>query len=201
MVDEKRIMIETSFLDLLKETKFKYIKVNDIAKNAGVSRVTFYKKFRNKEDLLDSIVEEFLIEVSLIFQANIKFLDRLETLTTESVRSILQFRVETLVTFLWDNRQKIETLTSRNSEIDLLNYMRNDFNKYLKEGVPLIFSVNYDPKTLSQYLEYLSRGSTLIIGTWIRKNFKESPNEIIEILVNTSLPIILELYQRKRLEH
>ena len=201
MFDEKRNLIEQAFLDLLCSNTFKSIRVNDIAAKAGVSRVTFYKKFQNKEDLLDSIVEEFLAELTVVFQSNANFYDKTGIPNAERIRLNLVIRIENVIHFFWENREKIKILTSQNSEIDLLKHIRTLFNKYFKGNLPLIFSVNFDPYTLNQYLDYLSKGSYLIIGTWIRKNFEESPEEITEILVNTSLPIFLELYQKKGLDH
>ncbi|MDT2660610.1 TetR/AcrR family transcriptional regulator [Enterococcus hulanensis] len=200
MVDEKRKLIEVAFLELLQTTEFKKIKISEIAAKAGVSRVTFYKKFQNKEDLLDSIVEDFLAEMTHVFQSNVLFYEQVGVPSVEAIRTNLTTRVENVIRFFWENREKIEILTSQNSEIDLLKYVRSLFNKQLKGNLPLIFSVNFDPQTLNEYLDYLSKGSYLIIGTWIRKRFEDSPEEITEIIVNTSLPIFIELYQKKGLD-
>ena len=201
MFDEKRKLIEEAFLELLQTTEFKKIKISEIAAKAGVSRVTFYKKFQNKEDLLDSIVEDFLAEMTHVFQSNVLFYEQVGVPSVEAIRTNLTTRVENVIRFFWENREKIEILTSQNSEIDLLKYVRSLFNKQLKGNLPLIFSVNFDPQTLNEYLDYLSKGSYLIIGTWIRKRFEDSPEEITEIIVNTSLPIFIELYQKKGLDH
>ncbi|MBX8937254.1 TetR/AcrR family transcriptional regulator [Enterococcus gilvus] len=200
MFDEKRKLIEEAFLELLQTTEFKKIKISEIAAKAGVSRVTFYKKFQNKEDLLDSIVEDFLAEMTHVFQSNVLFYEQVGVPSVEAIRTNLTTRVENVIRFFWENREKIEILTSQNSEIDLLKYVRSLFNKQLKGNLPLIFSVNFDPQTLNEYLDYLSKGSYLIIGTWIRKRFEDSPEEITEIIVNTSLPIFIELYQKKGLD-
>lgn len=200
MFDEKRKLIEVAFLELLQTTEFKKIKISEIAAKAGVSRVTFYKKFQNKEDLLDSIVEDFLAEMTHVFQSNVLFYEQVGVPSVEAIRTNLTTRVENVIRFFWENRGKIEILTSQNSEIDLLKYVRSLFNKQLKGNLPLIFSVNFDPQTLNEYLDYLSKGSYLIIGTWIRKRFEDSPEEITEIIVNTSLPIFIELYQKKGLD-
>lgn len=200
MFDEKRKLIEVAFLELLQTTEFKKIKISEIAAKAGVSRVTFYKKFQNKEDLLDSIVEDFLAEMTHVFQSNVLFYEQVDVPSVEAIRTNLTTRVENVIRFFWENREKIEILTSQNSEIDLLKYVRSLFNKQLKGNLPLIFSVNFDPQTLNEYLDYLSKGSYLIIGTWIRKRFEDSPEEITEIIVNTSLPIFIELYQKKGLD-
>ncbi|MDT2601679.1 TetR/AcrR family transcriptional regulator [Enterococcus hulanensis] len=200
MVDEKRKLIEEAFLELLQTTEFKKIKISEIAAKAGVSRVTFYKKFQNKEDLLDSIVEDFLAEMTHVFQSNVLFYEQVGVPSVDAIRTNLTTRVENVIRFFWENREKIEILTSQNSEIDLLKYVRSLFNKQLKGNLPLIFSVNFDPQTLNEYLDYLSKGSYLIIGTWIRKRFEDSPEEITEIIVNTSLPIFIELYQKKGLD-
>lgn len=99
MFDEKRSLIEKAFLELLCSNTFKSIRVNDIAAKAGVSRVTFYKKFQNKEDLLDSIVEEFLAELTVVFQSNVNFYDKAGVPSVERIHSNLVIRIENVIDF------------------------------------------------------------------------------------------------------
>lgn len=49
-----------ALIDLLREKPFESITVQEVLDRAGVSRATFYTHYRDKEDLLESDMDEFL---------------------------------------------------------------------------------------------------------------------------------------------
>ncbi|EAE5097757.1 TetR family transcriptional regulator, partial [Listeria monocytogenes] len=48
---------------LLDQKPFQQITITDIVTEADVNRGTFYKHYRDKEELLDSIIEEILMDL------------------------------------------------------------------------------------------------------------------------------------------
>lgn len=50
---------------LLDQKPFQQIKITDIVTEADVNRGTFYKHYRDKEELLDSIIEEILMDLKV----------------------------------------------------------------------------------------------------------------------------------------
>ena len=48
----------SALLELMKEKDFSDIRIQDIAKRAGVSRVSYYRNFTSKEDVLESYMNE-----------------------------------------------------------------------------------------------------------------------------------------------
>ncbi len=48
---------------LLDQKTFQQITITDIVTEADVNRGTFYKHYRDKEELLDSIIEEILMDL------------------------------------------------------------------------------------------------------------------------------------------
>ncbi|PTO34196.1 TetR/AcrR family transcriptional regulator [Enterococcus mundtii] len=56
--DVKKI-IENAFLRLLQERSYEQITVSTIVENAFVSRTTFYNYFKNKDDVLLSVLDDF----------------------------------------------------------------------------------------------------------------------------------------------
>ncbi len=53
-----RYLIQNALFDLLNEHPLDKIDVQDITAKSGLSRQTFYYNFKNKQDLLDWVVEE-----------------------------------------------------------------------------------------------------------------------------------------------
>ncbi len=47
-----------ALLELMKEKQFSEIRIQDIAKKAGVSRISYYRNFKSKEDVLNSYMNE-----------------------------------------------------------------------------------------------------------------------------------------------
>lgn len=60
-----RMCIGESIIALMHETAYDNIKISDVARKAGVSRMTFYQYYATKEealsDYLDEIVEEYIM--------------------------------------------------------------------------------------------------------------------------------------------
>ena len=52
--------IEEALLKLMKEKEFKNITITDITNKAGVSRISFYRKFSSKEDVVKSYLTKAL---------------------------------------------------------------------------------------------------------------------------------------------
>lgn len=69
---EKSTLIKSyiyeSFYELLKKKHFDNINVSDICQKAGVSRMSFYRNFKSKEDLTLNSFEKILTEI----QENVK---------------------------------------------------------------------------------------------------------------------------------
>lgn len=53
---------------LLDQKPFQQITITDIVTEADVNRGTFYKHYRDKEELLDSIIEEILMDLKSAYQ-------------------------------------------------------------------------------------------------------------------------------------
>lgn len=60
MTKQNREKIFKSFFKLLEENQYSEITIVDISIEASVSRKTFYRLFKNKENLLNSYVDQLL---------------------------------------------------------------------------------------------------------------------------------------------
>ncbi len=59
-----RLALREALLALIEEKGFETLIVQDIADRAMINRVTFYKHYRDKYDLLEQIMQEMLSELS-----------------------------------------------------------------------------------------------------------------------------------------
>ncbi len=94
---KKRVLTESltiqqyiivAFQELLSELPFEKITVQLIAKRAGVNRSTFYLHFKDKNDLLDEITEQLLLEFVSYYQ--VKSIEVDEEIGTAIARVPLQ---------------------------------------------------------------------------------------------------------------
>lgn len=57
-----RMIIGEAIIELMKKKKFEKLNISEIAKKAGVSRMTYYNYFETKEDVLNDYLGEIIIE-------------------------------------------------------------------------------------------------------------------------------------------
>lgn len=57
-----RMCIGEAAISLMKKTDFEKIKISDIVKKAGVSRMTYYNYYASKEDVLNDYLDEIISE-------------------------------------------------------------------------------------------------------------------------------------------
>lgn len=189
--------LSNALLDLLQKQSINDIKVSSIAKNAGVSRVTFYNNFLNKEELLNYILESFFSNLNNVYIDIVTMLKDVEFSDLEQTKIDLIPSANNITRFFYANRKTIRVLMSPNSGVDFMKQLYQAFQQEFESWLPQKFSINYDPKTLDVYCKYLTRGAAMVIGTWFRKNFKESTNQISSILANIIGLSLHSLHQRK----
>ena len=65
-VKRTKKLITQAFFGLLRKKKFEKISIQEIADLAMINRATFYAHYADKQDLYDSLIEEFLISFTEI---------------------------------------------------------------------------------------------------------------------------------------
>lgn len=124
--------IREAFLDLLLEDGFEYITIKDITERADLSRKTFYLHYIDKYDLLDKIVDEYLLELRKICDQNrskglvegtiiwFDYFDQHRAFFTSLFRgtSTLSFRNKLLAFIIGELDNKLENSTTLNQNMD-----------------------------------------------------------------------------------
>jgi len=142
-----------SMLDLLNTKEFEKISIIEIIKHAGVSRNSFYRNFKDKEDILaryvESITEEFIREASIsVFEVS----------WTVYIKAILEH--------MYENRNFVMLLL-KNKKLHLI---KNIFDKAIYDRAK--------GKKDEYHIWFLSGGLFNLHQHWAENGYKELPEDI-----------------------
>ncbi len=146
---KKRDRILLAALKVFSLKGFYNSKISEIAKEAGVADGTIYLYFRNKDDLLISIIEEKIAELILILKDKLR--------GVEDVERKMRVFIENHLSLLEENRELAEMI-----QIEL-----RQSNKFMKEYIPV------------KFLEYLDILSEIIEKGMANGTFREDINPTI----------------------
>ena len=175
MTKQNKEKIFKSFFKLLEEKQYSEITIVDISIGASVSRKTFYRLFKNKENLLNTYVDQLLTEW-------ITYADKQHPL-----------RYEDLITFLFEFwKQYIPQLTilvNANLSSVILNKFNSIFPKYFTDFHNQHPSISYKGKnytsTQMKYIALLSVGSLWnAFSTWLIHPTEISLSDLANIAKN-----------------
>ena len=145
------------------------ISITDIASNAGVSRMTIYRYYDSKEDIIRKYVKES-------YEAYIK---EAGSLNLDAIALAPYF-----FDYFRRNSDKIELLIRRN----LFHLVSENFVDYVKRYTNLVNNKpNLSEMHLSYFYAYTASGMLSMVKTWIESGMKESNDEMSEILMKVKL--------------
>lgn len=169
--------IFTALMDLMEKEDYKKITITDIAKRAGVSRMSYYRVYQSKDD----IIKTHLIEV---FEDMHKQVIQ-QKLTTDEEFFTCFFTVA-----------KANALLLRNCiKANVLEFFLGE----IKNQTYLFFRSYFQPKTDSKMLRYrigfFAGGFQQIAREWIETGMQES----IETMVQFSCSIAAKMRQIRKM--
>jgi len=145
--------IMISMLDLLRKKDFDKISIIEIIEHAGVSRNSFYRNFKDKEDILvryiESITEDFIKSASI-----------------PVLKVSWRKYISAILNHMYKNRDLVTILLKNNK----LHLIRNIFDKAI-----------YDRaigKIDDYHICFLSGGLFNLHQHWAENGYKEAPEDI-----------------------
>ena len=163
-----RMVIENSFLELLKSKPLPKITVTEVCQKAGINRATFYKHYLDIPDLFEKMEEQLFDQIRQMFR---------------------------------DKASNMESMM-----LDMMNYTRQEGNRFFILGsdygdphlMTKTFQICYemayplletnlpqmDASRLKMLYHFVSQGSGGVLTCWIRNGMKESPKEIIDLIMH-----------------
>lgn len=156
--------ISTALLLLMEQHDYQSITITDIAKKAGVSRMTYYRAYSSKEDILiqyfNDIANDFLLEIK-----------------SHPDVTLHQLAVH-FFTFFQEHRNLIPTLKKANLlELVFHNFVDNlgSFYSDLLGSQTLSTSANY-------YLHFNAGGLSFALILWSENGYLETPEQMAQII-------------------
>lgn len=176
-----KMIIEKTFIDLLKTKPLNKITVKEICDGAEINRSTFYKYYEDVFDLFDKIENEL----------NDEFHEMIESVKTKGIRESL---IE-ILNKIKNNIEKYETIIKGRGydylkEKIFVNYY-SEIAKINDLGLP---DVPEEKHMLILY--FISFGSGGILSYWIQNGMKESAEEIA-VLIENAIDNTLNMFAEK----
>lgn len=151
-INESKQMILDGFMRLLEYKEYDKITVSQIAQEAGVTRMTLYRHFKEKEDI-------FFFTFEQNFEKLLRHIDNIET---PSLQTLLEYRFKILkeseYTNILASQNKLDKLTQTLG----VKYIHN-FNSLIPD-----FIEDYDRA-------FISGGIDAMTVLWIKNGMIESP--------------------------
>ena len=159
-----RFYMEQALFRLMQEREFDKISVTDITAKAGVGRVTFYRHFKRKEDVVLSYFERHTKN----FLAGRRYYPRSREDYIAVASDVFAMFREHRETFLLLKRARLESL--------YLDYLNRHFCQMFRSDHP----------ERNSYTPYLYAGMLFNISmAWLDRNCAESPEQLAAIVLDT----------------
>lgn len=172
--DRTKLMLLRTIIELMQTTMLDDITVKQIVEEAGTTRQTFYRYYKDKYDLVNWYFDK-------IIKKTIRQIGETSTLEEGLVR-----KLEIMVS------QKAFFVSALSSS-DYNNLMDYDYKcicEYYKEIARNKNTLNKETEFL---IEFYCHGSMDMLVQWVKKGMKESPEEMARMLIE-ALPSKLEEY-------
>lgn len=165
-----RMIIEQSFLELLKQKPVAKITVTELCEKAQINRATFYKHYLDVQDLLDKLEEQLFTQIRQAFSG--KDLE-LKTFLQEMLR------------YTFREQERFFALGGSNGDPNL---MAKTFKVCYESAYPLLEQnlpgISEDERRMLYH--YLSQGAGGVLTWWVMDGMRLSPEEIAEFVLGVS---------------
>ena len=156
--EQKKDSIRRAALSLFQSYGFNKVSISDIAERAGVSQVTIYNHFSNKETLIRDVMKWFSLSLlekyQGIMQGDAPFMERLENIVFDKSQVVSQFQGELLKKWM-QNDPEMQAFLDDLLATKVMPLTRAFLDEGLKQGcIDPRFSLN----AIMMYFEIIRRG-------------------------------------------
>ena len=156
--EQKKESIRRSALELFQNYGFKKVSVNDIAERAGVSQVTIYNHFSNKEALIRDVLQWYamilLARYKSMMESDCPFQEKLEDIVFDKSEVVSQFQGELMKTWM-QNDPNMQAFIEDLYANHVLPVARKFFEEGLRQGY---IDRRFSLETIMYYFEIIRRG-------------------------------------------
>ncbi|MGA4721317.1 TetR/AcrR family transcriptional regulator [Fictibacillus nanhaiensis] len=148
--EQKKKDIKKAAFSLFQKQGIKEIKIEDLAKHAGVSQVTIYNHFGSKEALFREVIKEFVVDEydfhKELFHKDLSFKEKMTSSILHKTNNILNIHPEVIEEMMLNDE-------------DLKLFLADFQSKY---AIPLIVDLIKDAQTNGEVNPDLSMESVMV---------------------------------------
>lgn len=172
-----RQLLHSAILKLIPIQGYDAVTVQDIAAQATLNRSTFYMHYQDKDDLMQSIIDEVLIILADIprerpqQEANVKYIERLYTHLFQHV-----FQHQEFYSVMFQERSVAKFTQQIQGQIETLGQKWMLVHKWEKNHIP--------PEL---FISFIGAGFMGMIRWWIKNDFPYPPDYMAQQFMRLTL--------------
>lgn len=162
-----RMIIEKSFLELLKEKPVSKITVTELCNIAQINRATFYKHYLDIPDLLEKLEEELFDQIRGMFRNQAADMEQM------------------LLDMMDYTRREWERFVALGGDNGDPNLMMKTFLICYENAYPLVEqnTPQISEAKRQMLFQFMSQGAGGILTWWIKNDMKEDPDLVVQIIM------------------
>jgi AcrR family transcriptional regulator len=169
---------------ILETKEYDKINISEIINKAGISRATFYRNFKNKDDIVKLKVKMFFETFFLETYNRYKKIDHLdETYLINSFFNSIGEHEKLISTVIKTNLEYL----MENGILAIINMQKDRFYNLVKQN----------EGTDKYTIEIVASSAWTLVSKWIKTGKKENVPELVEIYLNTFKSVYIALFGDK----
>lgn len=174
-------LMDEALLILLEKKEFEYITVNEICKQAGVNRSTFYLHYESTNDLLEECIENMNKNFFNSFDETYKdALNKIKSGGLEELNFITPKYLVPYLNYVKENTKIYKVAISK-------PHLMKSYEKFeqLYESIinPILDRFNLDNNKRKYVVNFYMKGIEAIINEWIKNDCKDDIDLIVNLLM------------------
>ena len=159
-----RSIIQTSFLELLRQNPEENITVREICEKAEINRSTFYKHYRDCYDLINHMKEDILKQYD-------------EMLAGMKARGV-QMTLTAILLMLRDNAALFRAFRRSGGEHNFANQLAGRCFSFMDLHISIDPALGWSESQKEMAYSFLIGGTSGIIEYWLKNDCMEQPEQV-----------------------
>lgn len=160
--EQSKYLLTETLLEMMETQAFESITIKALTERAGISRLTYYRHFQSKEDVI-------LAHISLVFERYFNEIRKHKTLTLKTAL-VLCFSY-------WRNDERLAKLLVKHQ---LTGLLYQSFSKYLE----VVLSLAILPYEISHFQKkFIEGGLVTVMIDWMSYSNDKSETEVADLII------------------
>ncbi|MFD2043126.1 TetR/AcrR family transcriptional regulator [Ornithinibacillus salinisoli] len=174
-INKSKHALKDALLSLMEKSDFKKITITEIVQHADLNRGTFYKHYYTKEDLLEELIDDVMLDLMNSYRA--PYLDSDKIFIHELTSSKIK-----IFEHVYSHSKFYSAIVSSNAIPGIQHKICNVLKQLSRDDLELLpSSSKVDIEFIISYYAYALFG---LIMEWINSEFKYTPTYMAEQLID-----------------